>query len=88
MLCCEGVVALCAFRSPCLLDFLVALPLYCVFLERLPVQLDPEAADFNLESLGFLVIWLDSSGEVVSSQGTSSTKDVVTIGGTEVWWPW
>lgn len=52
------------------------------------LQLDPTASDFDLESLGFLVIWLDDSGDVVSSQGTSQDKDVVSIGGTDVWWPW
>ena len=54
----------------------------------LHVQFTPVASDFDLESLGFLVIWLDSSGEVVSSQATSQSKDVVNIGGTDVWWPW
>lgn len=51
-------------------------------------EFTPVASDFDLESLGFLVIWLDSSGEVVSSQATSQSKDVVSIGGTDVWWPW
>lgn len=51
-------------------------------------QLEPEGADFDLESLGFLVIWLDDSGEVISTQATSKSKDVVNIGGTDVWWPW
>ncbi|CAM9979445.1 unnamed protein product [Ascophyllum nodosum] len=48
----------------------------------------PEASDFELLSLGFLVIWLDSNGDVVSSQGTTEDRDVVNIGGTDVWWPW
>lgn len=52
------------------------------------VQLTPVSSDFDLESLGFLVIWLDSSGDVVSTQATSQSKDVVSIGGTDVWWPW
>lgn len=42
----------------------------------------------ELESLGFLVIWLDNNGDVVSNQGTTTSKDVVSIGGTDVWWPW
>lgn len=50
--------------------------------------METKAEDFDLESLGFLVIWLDTSGEVISSQSTTKSKDVVTIGGTDVWWPW
>ncbi|CAM9969587.1 unnamed protein product [Ectocarpus sp. 4 AP-2014] len=44
--------------------------------------------DLDLLSLGFLVIWLDSNGDVVDNQGTTTSKDVVNIGGTDVWWPW
>eukprot|EP00903_Cladosiphon_okamuranus_P018776 g17273.t1 len=51
-------------------------------------NIDFPAEDLDLESLGFLVIWLDSSGDVVSTQGTTTSKDVVSIGGTDVWWPW
>lgn len=48
-----------------------------------------EGTDFDVESLGFLVIWLDDDGDVISSQTTSTTsKDVINIGGTDVWWPW
>lgn len=47
-----------------------------------------QSEDFDLESLGFLVIWLDADGDVLSTQATSSSKDVVTIAGTDVWWPW
>eukprot|EP00752_Nemacystus_decipiens_P002101 g2009.t1 len=53
---------------------------------------DPEISfppdDLDLKSLGFLVIWLDSDGDVVSTQATTTSKDVVSIGGTDVWWPW
>lgn len=42
----------------------------------------------DLLSLGFLIIWLDSDGDVVDTQGSTTSKDVVSIGGTEVWWPW
>lgn len=48
----------------------------------------PAADDFDLYSLGFLIIWLDSEGDVVNSQGTTENKDVVNIAGTDVWWPW
>ncbi|CAM9391550.1 unnamed protein product, partial [Hapterophycus canaliculatus] len=46
------------------------------------------ATDLDLESLGFLVVWLDSDGDVLSNQASTTSKDVVSIGGTDVWWPW
>lgn len=52
------------------------------------VQLSFPGSDLDLESLGFLVIWLDSDGDVLSSQASTTSKDVVSIGGTDVWWPW
>ncbi|CAM9861248.1 unnamed protein product [Scytosiphon promiscuus] len=51
-------------------------------------ELSFPASDLDLESLGFLVIWLDSDGDVVSNQASTTSKDVVSIGGTDVWWPW
>ncbi|CAM9854723.1 unnamed protein product [Pylaiella littoralis] len=50
--------------------------------------LDFPGTDLDLVSLGFLVIWLDSSGDVVDTQASSTSKDVVKIAGIDVWWPW
>lgn len=74
--------------KPKLTDFCVLMCLRFFIAASIVVQLSFPSTDFDLESLGFLVIWLDSSGEVVDGQASTTSKDVVNIAGTDVWWPW
>ncbi|CAM9568306.1 unnamed protein product [Choristocarpus tenellus] len=54
---------------------------------NLDPEITAEESDFDLESLGFLVIWLDADGTATTAS-TTRGEDVVSIGGTDVWWPW
>ncbi|CAM9292357.1 unnamed protein product, partial [Discosporangium mesarthrocarpum] len=56
-------------------------------IKEMDSEIEAQESDFDLESLGFLVIWLDANDEATTAS-VGRGEHVVSVLGTDVWWPW